>query len=504
MGMDVNHLVDFVNTAVFHETQRHLRDVEVWILEGAWNGQTYKDIAREHSYTSQYLSQDIGPRFWKLLSTIFNEEIKKCNFRSSLERHFREISPNPIETTYLREDPASHTSKSLPELSFNNAQVHRHPSLSNLISDWGEAPDTTQFLGRTQELKTLADLITNPSPAAPIGQRCRFISLLGMGGIGKTMLACQVAQSVASQFDVIMWRSLRHPTNARVMVRDWLQLIAPESKTPLHPTSFPQDILQLLDYLRQHRCLLILDNFDTVLQSESAVGAYQAQFEEYGLLLRCLADADHQSCVMVTSRIKPKGLLQREGVHLPVRSFMVTGLPAPDISQLFRLKGCHSFDRSIIDYLTTCYGGNPFILSSLASIVKELSGGNVSDCLSYLKPKTFFFHEIETLLQKQLLSLNTTERQIMGNFVAFSGSMTLPQVLEQHNDVPKHLLTGGLQSLMRRSLIEQQEQNWFVQPYILNYFEEHFMTVVNPVEFSPDSLVPVPSILSTYNILEAS
>jgi hypothetical protein len=53
MGMDSKHLIDFVNTAVFHATQRHLRDVEVWILEGAWNGQTYKDIAQEHNYASQ-------------------------------------------------------------------------------------------------------------------------------------------------------------------------------------------------------------------------------------------------------------------------------------------------------------------------------------------------------------------------------------------------------------------------------------------------------------------
>jgi hypothetical protein len=325
-----------------------------------------------------------------------------------------------------------------------------------------------------------------------------------MGGMGKTMLACQLAHTVANQFDVVIWRSQRNPLNAHTLLRDWLQCLDSEHLAPQN-TTFSQDILHLLDYLRQYRCLLILDNFDTVLKPESSVGAYRPHFEEYGLLLRCLADADHQSCLMLTSRTKPKGLLQREGIHLPVRSFTVPGLSAEDIAQLFKLKGCHGFNRSMMNYLTNCYGGNPFILSSLASIVKELSGGNVADCLFYLKPKSFFFSEVEALLHQQLLHLDPVEKELMGYFVAFSGSMTLPQLLEsQYHGVPKHLLTAGLQSLLRRSLIEQQSQSWFVQPYILNYFEEYFMTDVNPFPPSQDSYDPVSPLSPSYYIPEAS
>lgn len=500
--MDSKPLIDFVNTVIFHETQRHLRDVEVWILEGAWNGQTYKDIAKAHNYTSQYLSQDIGPRFWKFLSTMFQEDIKKCNFRSILERHLRDYTSKNNAITYLKETTENSGREILTEQPVATP-VHTNVQPSVTRCDWGEAPDITQCFGRTQELQFLADLILNHTSTAS-RQRCRLISLLGMGGMGKTMLACQLAQNVSTYFDIVIWRSLRNPPNARAMVRDWILRLNPEG-LPSENTTFSQDILQLLDYLRQYRCLLILDNFDTVLKSESSVGAYQPQYEGYGLLLRCLADADHHSCVMLTSRTKPKGLLQREGIHLPVRSFMVPGLPAQDIAQLFKLKGCHSFNRNMMDYLTTCYGGNPFILSSLASIVKELSGGNVADCLFYLKPKGFFFNEIETLLHQHLQHLDTVEKQLMGYFVAFSGSMTLPQLLEtQHLNAPTHLLTAGLQSLLRRSLIEQQDQAWFVQPYILNYFEEYFMTDVNQSEFNQDSYDPVAPLLSAYRVLEAS
>jgi len=46
--------------------------------------------------------------------------------------------------------------------------------------DWGEAPDTTAFVGRTEELALLR--------RAVVEERCRLVAVLGMGGIGKTSL----------------------------------------------------------------------------------------------------------------------------------------------------------------------------------------------------------------------------------------------------------------------------------------------------------------------------
>src|SRR5438270_9856529 len=52
--------------------------------------------------------------------------------------------------------------------------------------DWGEAPDVLAFVGRVEELATLRDWL--------VGEHCRIAAVLGMGGIGKTMLAAELAQ----------------------------------------------------------------------------------------------------------------------------------------------------------------------------------------------------------------------------------------------------------------------------------------------------------------------
>ncbi|MBE9108768.1 ATP-binding protein, partial [Nodosilinea sp. LEGE 07298] len=55
------------------------------------------------------------------------------------------------------------------------------PEASTLLVDWSSAPDDAIFYGRQSELDTLRHWV--------IEDRCRLITLLGMGGIGKTALS---------------------------------------------------------------------------------------------------------------------------------------------------------------------------------------------------------------------------------------------------------------------------------------------------------------------------
>ena len=74
----------------------------------------------------------------------------------------------------------------------------------------------------------------------------------------------------------------------------------------------------LIKFLRQHRCLLVLDNIESIFCSNELAGHYRSDYELYGQLLRRLGDELPQSCVILTSQEKPVSFKAKEGKTLPV------------------------------------------------------------------------------------------------------------------------------------------------------------------------------------------
>jgi hypothetical protein len=50
--VDFDELIILIDSAVFEKAHRHLKDNEVLVLRGSWNGQSYEDIADAHHYTA--------------------------------------------------------------------------------------------------------------------------------------------------------------------------------------------------------------------------------------------------------------------------------------------------------------------------------------------------------------------------------------------------------------------------------------------------------------------
>jgi transcriptional regulator with XRE-family HTH domain len=75
---------------------------------------------------------------------------------------------------------------------------------------WGDAPDVAGFLGRADERATLRDWV--------IDKRSSVVAVLGLGGIGKTMLAARLAHDLTPAFEHVYWRSLRNAPS----VGEWL------------------------------------------------------------------------------------------------------------------------------------------------------------------------------------------------------------------------------------------------------------------------------------------
>ncbi|WP_019506614.1 AAA-like domain-containing protein [Pleurocapsa sp. PCC 7319] len=85
-----------LESLVFQQTGKHLSDLEIVVLRGAWDNKTYEEIAEAEGYTSNYLSKDVGNKLWSNLSLALQEKVSKKNFRAALQRKYYNQAPSNL------------------------------------------------------------------------------------------------------------------------------------------------------------------------------------------------------------------------------------------------------------------------------------------------------------------------------------------------------------------------------------------------------------------------
>ncbi|TFI55127.1 hypothetical protein BLD44_006540 [Mastigocladus laminosus UU774] len=311
--------------------------------------------------------------------------------------------------------------------------------------DWGEAVCVSAFYGRAEEIATLEQLV--------LEENCRLVAVLGMGGIGKTALSVKFAEKIKDHFEYIIWRSLREapPTNA--ILANLIGFLSDGQETEAYlPETVGDKISRLIEYLRQQRCLLILDNMESVLCSGRRAGTYREGYEGYGELLKRVGETAHQSCLMVTSREKPKDIVSLEGEALPVRSFVVRGLQSVDGEEIFKVKGISASELEF-KKLIERYAGNVLALKVVATSIKDLFDGNVTE---FLQQEAAVFGDINDILEQQFERLSNLEIDIM-YWLAINREPVSRSELQADivSSIPSKKLLEALESLARRSLIEK-------------------------------------------------
>lgn len=332
---------------------------------------------------------------------------------------------------------------------------------------WGDAPDTSVFYGRVEELSRLESWIGE--------ERCRLVAVLGMGGIGKTALTAKLGRRMGGDFEGVVWRSLRNAPPLEEILADFGQFFGYASEGD-QPTHLDGKILALMEHLQSRRCLIVLDNLESILQEGDRTGRYRPGYEGYGQLLRWVADTPHQSCVLLTSRERPKGLANFEGHVLPVRCFQLSGLPEPEGREIFRTKGTFSGTDEDWRLLIGRYGGNPLALKIVASAVRDFFGSDITQFLAFLRQGPFIFDDIRELLERQFDRLTPLEQEIM-YWLAINGEPVSFQMLQANLAKPLPPLEAleSLASLQRRSLIEKSGDRFTQQPVVMEYVLHRFI-----------------------------
>src|SRR5207244_3364884 len=169
--------------------------------------------------------------------------------------------------------------------------------------DWDDAVDVPSFYGRKSELATLSQWV--------VQERCRVVSVVGLGGIGKSALAVTLLHQVAEHFEVVLFRSLRDAPSCDSWLADCLQVLSPQPLV-VGPESLQGRLSLLLEHLQERRVLLVLDNLEALLQEGDIGGHYRPGYEGYGHVLRLVVETAHQSCLLLTSREKPVDLVSLE------------------------------------------------------------------------------------------------------------------------------------------------------------------------------------------------
>ncbi|MBD2503304.1 WD40 domain-containing protein [Anabaena azotica] len=332
--------------------------------------------------------------------------------------------------------------------------------------DWGEAVDVTLFCGRSAEISTLQQWVLN--------DHCRLVALLGNGGIGKTTLVTKLAEEIQNQFEFLIWRSLRNAPLLSELLDDLLKVLSAQQTLEL-PNTTALKISKLMEYLRQHRCLLVLDNLETLMQDSSYAGSFPAEYEGYGELLRLVGEVAHQSCLLITSREKPNEIAALAGEILPVRSLQLTGLNTA-AQEILTIKGL-SVSQQESQQLIDLYSGNPLALKIVATAIQDLFAGDVS---AFLATGISSFNSIRTLLNQQFERLTQTEKNVMYWLAINREGVSLYELADDiYPQLLKHQLLEAVESILRRSLIEQSMIGFTQQPVIMEYVTERFLAQVS-------------------------
>jgi predicted ATPase/Tfp pilus assembly protein PilF len=221
---------------------------------------------------------------------------------------------------------------------------------------------STLFIGRNEELEKLRKLLRDPC--------CRLVTLVGPGGIGKSRLAAEASTRNHGFFsDGACFVPLAAVASQRHIVPAIASALGFSFSTPSDPQ------IQLINYLGEKELLLVLDNFEHLIEGKE-------------LLEEIVKGAPHIT-ILVTTRehlnIEGETLIEIQG--LPVQEEGLEEPEAPDAMKLFlnrALQASAGFSASVqetqaISRICELLDGSPLGIELAAAWVESRSCEEIAD-----------------------------------------------------------------------------------------------------------------------------
>lgn len=336
------------------------------------------------------------------------------------------------------------------------------PPKTNLLAD------STSFVGREKELLDIQNLLAEPS--------ARLITVVGLGGMGKTRLGITAARQHLDKFPDGVWFVDLAPVQTGEFL---LTTIAGAIQFSFHGTDNIKQ--QLFGHLRDKRLLLLIDNFEHLIDSAPVLSEL-IQNSEYVKLL-------------VTSRealdLHGEWVYQLDGLAYPKMLIPVDDAPTaqpllaqPYMSysavQLFTQRARQaslkfSFGENQPHVLRICEltEGMPLALELAAAWVRLLSCAQIVveiekglRVLSTTQRNVAERHRsIWAVFESSWQLLNETEQQLLARLSVFRGSFTWDAV-EQVTEAPLFTFFA----LLNKSLVRTQSQERYDLHELLRQF----------------------------------
>ena len=437
--MELKEVLRFADDKVFSKTGKHLDDLQEAILKEALQGRKYTTKVAQDRNCSEGYVRVAACELWKILSDVFGEDVSKVNVRAILERANFYNSPSAILSNHVTFNNVNICQKKARS---PTKQQNPQPTPKQLHIDLGDAPEIFTFFDRTSQLSTLENWITH--------DRTRLIALLGISGIGKTTLSLRLIDQIKTQFDYVIYRSLRFSPTLDATLTNLLQIFSQQSEIPQNTET---KISQILDYLRKYRCLIVLDDVQMLFNSRQLAGQYKTGYEDYQLFFKLIAEVCHQSCLILNSWEKPREISRLEKDDRPVRSIVLSSLEVAAAQNILREQKLA--DEETWSTLIDIYQGNPLWLELTATLIRELFGGRVSEFLQCEMP--ILDESLQFQLSLPFGRLTAAELAVMVHL----GDRTEPVAVSQcFNKIPfsPSEIVNAVRSLGNRFLLDAREE----------------------------------------------